>query len=88
MNQMKVGTYLLRFFPSIRYVSFTLSSFLALSIVFFLIPNFTFAITFVDVTSEAGIDFQHTNGANGKKYTVETIGSGAAFFDFDSDGDL
>ena len=88
MNQMKVCTYLLRFFPSIRYVSFTLSSFLALSVVFFLIPNFTFAITFVDVTSEAGIDFQHTNGANGKKYTVETIGSGAAFFDFDSDGDL
>jgi enediyne biosynthesis protein E4 len=45
-------------------------------------------VTFVDVTDEAGIAFHHTNGANGRRYTVETMGSGGAFFDFDSDGDL
>ncbi|HJS74963.1 MAG TPA: CRTAC1 family protein, partial [Vicinamibacteria bacterium] len=31
--------------------------------------------------------FQHVNGAFGKKYLPETMGSGCAFFDFDSDGD-
>ena len=47
-----------------------------------------FAVTFVDVTEEAGIDFQHVNGASDKKYIIETMSSGAAFFDFDNDGDL
>jgi hypothetical protein len=42
---------------------------------------------FVDVTEKAGIRFTHENGAFGKKYLPETMGSGAAFFDFDSDGD-
>lgn len=42
---------------------------------------------FVDVTSEAGIDFVHVNGATGKKYLPETMGSGVAFFDYDDDGD-
>jgi enediyne biosynthesis protein E4 len=42
---------------------------------------------FVDVTEQAGIRFQHVNGAFGKKYLPETMGSGCAFFDFDSDGD-
>ncbi len=42
---------------------------------------------FVDVTDQAGIRFQHVNGAFGKKYLPETMGSGCAFFDFDSDGD-
>jgi hypothetical protein len=45
------------------------------------------AVRFVDVTEEAGIRFQHENGAFGKKYLPETMGSGCAFFDFDSDGD-
>jgi hypothetical protein len=42
---------------------------------------------FVDVTDQAGIRFTHVNGAFGKKYLPETMGSGCAFFDFDSDGD-
>jgi len=42
---------------------------------------------FVDVTDKAGIRFTHVNGASGKKYLPETMGSGCAFFDFDSDGD-
>jgi enediyne biosynthesis protein E4 len=42
--------------------------------------------TFSDVTNEAGIRFRHRNGASGKKYLPETMGSGAAFLDADGDG--
>ena len=42
---------------------------------------------FIDVTEKAGIDFVHVNGATGKKYLPETMGSGVAFFDADGDGD-
>lgn len=45
-----------------------------------------FPIQFVDVTREAGILFEHNNGAFGKKYLPETLGSGCAFFDYDNDG--
>ncbi len=45
-------------------------------------------IQFVDVTAEAGIDFRHVNGAKGDYHLPETIGSGGAFFDYDTDGDL
>jgi hypothetical protein len=44
------------------------------------------AVTFVDVTAAAGIRFVHTNGAFGKKYLPETLGSGCAFVDVDGDG--
>ncbi len=44
-------------------------------------------VRFTDVTKEAGIGFVHENGAYGKKLLPETMGSGCAFFDFDSDGD-
>lgn len=43
-------------------------------------------IRFVDVTAEAGIRFRHVNGAFGKKYLPETMGSGCAFLDYDNDG--
>ena len=43
-------------------------------------------IEYVDVTAEAGIRFKHNNGAAGKKYLPETLGSGAAFLDYDNDG--
>ena len=43
-------------------------------------------VRFVDATAEAGIDFVHTSGRSGRKYGVETIGSGAAFFDYNRDG--
>src|SRR5512140_2445316 len=41
---------------------------------------------FVDVTSQAGIRFQHNTGAFGAKLLPETMGSGCAFFDYDNDG--
>ncbi|MDX2457420.1 MAG: CRTAC1 family protein [Gammaproteobacteria bacterium] len=44
-------------------------------------------IVFRDITRAAGIDFVHTNGAYGDKLMPETIGSGAAFFDYDNDSD-
>ena len=44
------------------------------------------AIPFTDITLEAGIDFIHENGATGDKLLPESMGSGAALFDFDGDG--
>jgi hypothetical protein len=44
------------------------------------------SIQFSDVTAAAGIKFRHNNGAFGKKYLPETMGSGAAFLDADGDG--
>ena len=43
---------------------------------------------FTDVTSQAGIRFQHEDGRSGEKYFLETLGAGAAWFDYDRDGDL
>ncbi|MBV9145955.1 MAG: CRTAC1 family protein [Acidobacteria bacterium] len=40
----------------------------------------------VDVTSAAGVHFQHNSGAFGGKFLPETLGSGCAFIDFDADG--
>ena len=44
-------------------------------------------IPFTDITEEAGIRFIHNNGAAGEKLLPETMGGGAAFFDYDNDGD-
>ena len=44
-------------------------------------------VKFIDITKEAGITFVHNNGATGKKLLPETMGSGVAFLDYDSDGD-
>ena len=46
------------------------------------------AVQFVDATAEAGIAFKHINGATDRKFYLETMGSGAAFLDYDNDGDL
>jgi enediyne biosynthesis protein E4 len=43
-------------------------------------------VQFTDVTTAARINFKHVNGAFGKKYLPETMGSGAAFLDYDGDG--
>ena len=42
-------------------------------------------IQFTRVTDEAGIQFRHFNGATGAKHLPETMGGGAAFFDYDND---
>jgi hypothetical protein len=44
------------------------------------------AVEFVE--AQAGIAFQHRNGASGKFHMPEIMGAGAAVFDFDNDGDL
>jgi len=43
---------------------------------------------FVDVTEEAGIRFKHNNGKTDHKHIIETMGSGAVFFDYDADSDV
>ncbi len=43
-------------------------------------------VRFTDITAKAGIRFEHTNGAFGKKLLPETMGSGVAFIDYDNDG--
>jgi enediyne biosynthesis protein E4 len=44
------------------------------------------AAQFREVTTQAGIRFQHNSGRAGKKWLPETMGSGCAFFDADGDG--
>ena len=46
------------------------------------------AVTFVDRTADAGIDFVHVCGGAEKDYILEVNGGGVALFDFDGDGDL
>src|SRR5262245_10865901 len=41
---------------------------------------------FLDVTSQAGLQFRHNSGAFGGKFLPETLGSGCAFLDYDADG--
>ncbi len=41
---------------------------------------------FTDVTTQAGLQFQHNGGAFGGKFLPETLGSGCAFLDYDRDG--
>jgi hypothetical protein len=43
---------------------------------------------FTDITASSGINFQHFSSHTSKKYLLETMGSGAALFDFDNDGRL
>ncbi len=45
------------------------------------------AVRFSDITQAAGIHFSHVNGAYGERLMPETMGSGAAFLDYDNDGD-
>jgi hypothetical protein len=49
-------------------------------------PRYSGPVQFTDVTAQAGIRFNHTSGAYGKKYLPETMGSGCAFLDYDNDG--
>jgi hypothetical protein len=46
------------------------------------------AARFRDVAADAGLLFQHINGAAGAYHLPEIMGAGAALFDYDSDGDL
>jgi hypothetical protein len=44
------------------------------------------SVIFRDVTQKAGLHFTQNNGAFGKKFLPETLGSGVAFIDYDNDG--
>jgi hypothetical protein len=47
------------------------------------------AITFVDATQTAGLaSWRHVSGEAGKKYLIESTGSGVALWDYDQDGRL
>ncbi len=43
---------------------------------------------FVDGAAASGLDFRHVTGMTGRFYQPEISGGGAAFFDYDDDGDL
>jgi enediyne biosynthesis protein E4 len=43
---------------------------------------------FIESASAVGLDFTHVNGATGRYYMPEVMGSGVALFDYDNDGDL
>lgn len=58
-----------------------------LTLVFFTTNAFT-EVKFVDVTAQSGIVFRHFDGRTGEKYLLETLGSGALFFDYNLDGNL
>ncbi len=45
-------------------------------------------LLFTDQTTAAGLDFVHVGGGKEKSFIIESNGSGAAFFDYDNDGDL
>ena len=46
------------------------------------------AIALVDVAQQAGVTLLNVSGDPPKDYIVDSIGSGAAWFDYDNDGDL
>ena len=46
------------------------------------------SLKFVDVAAEAGVSLVNVSGESDKQYIVEVNGNGAAFFDYDDDGDM
>src|SRR5690606_19214005 len=44
--------------------------------------------TFVDVADQVGIRLLNVSGDPAKDYIVDSLGNGAALFDYDNDGDL
>ncbi len=62
-------------------------------IVSFLFFNISYAqtkstILLNDVTKQSGISFRHADGSSGRYYIVESVSSGLALLDYDSDGDV
>ncbi len=43
-------------------------------------------VAFKEIAQEAGVSFQHDNGAKGERRLPETLGSGCALFDYNRDG--
>ena len=59
---------------------------LNLSTAFAAPPEVNPGFRLVDVSDRAGLQFSHNSGAYGGKLLPETLGSGCAFLDYDSDG--
>ncbi|MCA1563152.1 MAG: CRTAC1 family protein [Acidobacteria bacterium] len=51
-------------------------------------PPVADAPLFIDVAERTGLRFRHVNGAAGRFYMPEIMGSGGALLDYDGDGDL
>jgi enediyne biosynthesis protein E4 len=49
-------------------------------------PGSNLGFRLTDVASKSGIQFRHNSGAYGGKLLPETLGSGCAFLDYDTDG--
>jgi hypothetical protein len=59
---------------------------LILVLLWIVAPGAQSGVTFEDVAKSIGIASTHINGASPEKFLVETMGSGAAFLDYDNDG--
>lgn len=72
--------------PSIRILAITgaIASWIAVASD----PDTPISPKFVDVAAASGITFKHDNAASAKRYLIETMGSGAAWIDYDNDGYL
>src|SRR5262245_66530414 len=46
------------------------------------------ALRLVDVAAQSGLDLLNVSGGPAKDFIVDANGDGAAFFDYDNDGDL
>src|SRR5687767_10920649 len=46
------------------------------------------AIRFADVAAQTGLTLLNVHGSPSKDYIIDTNGNGAAWFDYDNDGDL
>ena len=61
---------------------------MVLVLLFFAVASVHADPLFVDATREAGLDHPTVSGGPHKRFILESTGSGAAFFDYDGDGDL
>jgi hypothetical protein len=52
------------------------------------LPQSPSTVTFTDITAATRIDFKHAASQTSQKYLLETMGGGAALFDYDQDGRL
>src|SRR5204862_97743 len=51
-------------------------------------PQSQSPVNFTDVTARSGVNFRHAASPTSQKYLPETMGGGAALFDYDNDGRL
>jgi hypothetical protein len=51
-------------------------------------PEEPAAIQLEDATARAGLDYRNLFGSPGKPYIIESTGNGAAWLDYDGDGDV